>query len=55
MEYATDEKELYDLETDPYELINSYDADAPPTGLTSRLQALEKCAGETCRKAENGR
>jgi N-acetylglucosamine-6-sulfatase len=54
VEYATDEKELYDLKTDPYELTNSYDAAAPPTSLASRLRALEKCAGETCRKAENG-
>jgi N-acetylglucosamine-6-sulfatase len=54
VEYATDEKELYDLKTDPYELTNSYDATTLPTSLTSRLRALEKCAGETCRKAENG-
>jgi N-acetylglucosamine-6-sulfatase len=54
VEYATDEKELYDLKTDPYELTNSYDAAAPPTSLASRLRVLEKCAGETCRKAENG-
>jgi arylsulfatase A-like enzyme len=54
VEYATGEKELYDLRTDPYELTNSYDATAPPSGLISRLRALEKCAGETCHQAENG-
>ena len=54
VEYATDEKELHDLKTDPFELTKSYDAAAPPTSLSSRLRALEKCAGETCRRAENG-
>jgi N-acetylglucosamine-6-sulfatase len=54
VEYATGQKELYDLRIDPYELTNSYHAAAPPSGLISRLRALEKCAGETCRRAENG-
>jgi arylsulfatase A-like enzyme len=54
VQYATDEKELYNLETDPYELTNGYDPAAPPTGLVSRLRALKSCAGETCRKAEDG-
>jgi N-acetylglucosamine-6-sulfatase len=54
VEYATDEKELYDLRTDPYELANGYDPAAPPSDLVSRLQALTDCAGDTCRTAENG-
>lgn len=54
VEYATDEKELYDLRTDPYQLANGYDPAAPPSDLVSRLQALTDCAGDTCRTAENG-
>jgi N-acetylglucosamine-6-sulfatase len=53
VEYATDEKELYDLRTDPYELANGYDPAAPPANLAHRLQALTTCAADTCRKAEN--
>ena len=58
VEYATDEKELYNLRTDPYELANGYDPDAPPSELVSRLHALEGCrAGTeiTCQAAEDGR
>jgi len=54
VEYATGEKELYNLRTDLYELTNDYDPNSPPSGLVSRLQALEGCAGVTCRTAENG-
>ncbi len=54
VEYATDEKELYDVRSDPYELTNDYDPDAPPSDLASRLRALAGCAGDTCRAAENG-
>jgi N-acetylglucosamine-6-sulfatase len=54
VEYVTDEKELYDLRTDPYELTNSYDSSAPPSGLASRLQTLKSCIGDTCRSTEGG-
>ncbi|MBA2714489.1 MAG: sulfatase [Rubrobacteraceae bacterium] len=54
VEYATQEKELYDLETDPYELTNSYDPNTMPAGLPSRLQALRSCAADACRAAEGG-
>jgi len=54
VEYATDEKELYNLRTDPYQLTNSYDSSAPPSGLASRLQTLKSCVGDTCRLAEGG-
>jgi N-acetylglucosamine-6-sulfatase len=59
-EYATGEKELYDLRTDPYELTNIYGSTTMPTGLASRLQALKSChAGATdpavtCQAAEGG-
>jgi N-acetylglucosamine-6-sulfatase len=54
IEYATGEKELYDLQTDPYELTNSYNTATSPNVLASRLQALKSCAADTCRAAENG-
>ena len=54
VQYATNERELYDLDNDPFELENAYDPDAPPTALVSRLRALRGCAGDGCRKAENG-
>jgi len=53
-EYTTGEKELYDRTTDPYELQNSYDPDAPPADLEARLRALEGCVAEACRAAEDG-
>jgi arylsulfatase A-like enzyme len=55
VEYTTTaEKELYNRTTDPYELQNSYDPDAPPVDLEARLRALEGCVGDTCRAAEDG-
>jgi N-acetylglucosamine-6-sulfatase len=54
VEYADGARELYNLETDGYELTNSYDAAAPPTSLAMRLQALKVCAAYTCRTAEDG-
>lgn len=56
VEYATGEKELYDLEADPFELTNIY-ASASPTllsDLKARLDALESCAGAECKRAEDG-
>ena len=54
VEYAGGARELYNLESDGYELTNSYDATAPPTSLAMRLQALKDCAAYTCRTAEPG-
>jgi arylsulfatase A-like enzyme len=54
IEYALGPRELYDLNSDPYELTNLYDAATPPKGLSTRLEALKKCAGDACRVAENG-
>jgi hypothetical protein len=47
-------KELYNLDTDPYELTNSYNPTTPPSDLVSRLQALKSCAADTCRTVEDG-
>jgi arylsulfatase A-like enzyme len=54
VEYSGGARELYNLETDGYELTNSYNAAAPPTSLAMRLQALKVCATFTCRMAEDG-
>ncbi len=54
IEYALGSRELYDLNSDPYELTNLYDAATPPEGLSTRLEALKRCAGDECRAAENG-
>jgi N-acetylglucosamine-6-sulfatase len=57
VEYEGGARELYNLESDGYELTNSYDAAAPPNALAARLQALKGCGADaalTCRKAEDG-
>jgi len=54
VEYATGERELYDLDEDPEELRNQA-ASASPTlldALHERLQQLSTCAADTCRTAE---
>jgi N-acetylglucosamine-6-sulfatase len=50
--YFSGAEELYDLESDPYELTNlraDPAAAAVRDELRARLAALEMCAGETCR------
>jgi N-acetylglucosamine-6-sulfatase len=54
VEYSGGVKELYNLDTDPYELTNSYNPTTPPSDLVSRLPALKSCAAGTCRTAEDG-
>jgi N-acetylglucosamine-6-sulfatase len=54
LEYEGGFREFYDLNTDLYELSNSYHAATPPTSLAARVQALKGCAGDSCRAAENG-
>jgi N-acetylglucosamine-6-sulfatase len=54
VEYADGTRELYNLDSDPYELNNRYKASSRPAGLASRLRALKSCAAGTCRAAENG-
>jgi N-acetylglucosamine-6-sulfatase len=56
VEYRNGERELYNLANDPYELENIYAA-ADPTlvsALDRRLEALKRCAGESCRMVEDG-
>jgi arylsulfatase A-like enzyme len=55
VEYADGERELYDLEADPYELDNIYgSADSSLLGdLKAKLDALRSCAGAGCREAED--
>jgi arylsulfatase A-like enzyme len=53
VEYATRERELYDLSADPHQLENL--AGTMPeveAELHSRLESLKGCAAETCRSAE---
>jgi N-acetylglucosamine-6-sulfatase len=55
VEYDNGEKELYDLQNDPYEL-NSLHESADPSlveELKVRLDALRSCIEEGCRDAED--
>jgi hypothetical protein len=61
VEYGTGEKELYDLNADPTELINIYNRAAQTlrSELKSQLDALKICAragtsATSCKRAENG-
>jgi len=55
MRYATGEIELYELDEDPYQLKGSARDTDLASALQTRLAALNGCAGETCRAAEDGR
>jgi N-acetylglucosamine-6-sulfatase len=52
----SDEREFYDLTTDPYELENTYQSAnaALLKSLRSRLSVLDNCAGKVCQVAEDG-
>ncbi len=52
--YANGEKELYDLDRDPYELRSYYPGagEALKDRLRGRLSSLAGCAGAGCRSAE---
>jgi N-acetylglucosamine-6-sulfatase len=54
VEYKRGERELYDLEEDPYELRNRYATASPDLKrrLEGQLDALRHCAAEECRAAE---
>ena len=55
VEYETWEKELYDLEADPYELDSIHESADPSLleDLKTKLDALTSCAAEACGEAEN--
>lgn len=54
LEYVTGERELYDLETDPYQLRNEAGADAATARwLSSWLARLRGCTGRDCRREES--
>lgn len=57
VEYATGEKELYDLQVDPFELSNlAKSADSSLLAeLADRLAMLKACTGIGCRDAEDSR
>jgi arylsulfatase A-like enzyme len=51
-EYRNGDRELYDLQNDPYELQSLHNAPAyAPVrqALKTRLHSLEHCAGASCR------
>ena len=53
--YRDGERELYDLNADPYEM-NNIAATADPalvSALYSQMQAMRACAGDTCRTADS--
>jgi N-acetylglucosamine-6-sulfatase len=54
VEYATGERELYDLQADPYQLRNFYGSADPAliAQLQSRLRELRDCSRDSCRDAE---
>lgn len=55
VEYATGEKELYDLSKDPYELDNLASKTDPSLlkAFSERVAALVKCKADSCRDAED--
>ena len=55
IEWETGDRELYNLQEDPYETRNIYHtADAALVGsLEGRLDALKACSGQACRNAED--
>ena len=55
VEYVTGERELYDLQQDPYELQNRASTAAPDllARLSARLAELQRCASAGCRAAED--
>ena len=55
VEHENGERELYDLQNDPYELENVYETADPSLieDLKARLEALKDCEGDGCREAED--
>jgi arylsulfatase A-like enzyme len=55
VEYDNGDKELYDLQNDPYELKNVYKTADPSLieDLEAKLEALKECSDDKCRQAED--
>jgi hypothetical protein len=55
VEYQTGEKELYDLESDPYETESLHEiaGSSLVQELKAKLNALKTCTGDGCREAED--
>ena len=55
VEHENGEKELYDLQNDPYELESLHESADPALieGLKAKLEALKSCSEEGCREAED--
>jgi arylsulfatase A-like enzyme len=55
VEYNNGERELYDLDADPYELENIYESADPSLlgDLQTRLEELRTCSEAGCRQAED--
>ncbi|MBA4115761.1 MAG: sulfatase [Rubrobacter sp.] len=55
VEYVTGDRELYDLEADPYEMESLHDSADPALAesLKASLEALASCSGQSCREAED--
>jgi N-acetylglucosamine-6-sulfatase len=55
VEYQTGEKELYDLESDPYETESLHEiaGSSLVQELRAKLNALKTCTGDGCREAED--
>ena len=54
VEYQTGERELYDLRSDPEQLVNLAGTErSEETDLASRLTSLRVCAGDACRIADS--
>jgi len=54
VEYATGERELYDLARDPHQMESLHATETGLLGpLSARLAALKRCTGASCRSAED--
>jgi N-acetylglucosamine-6-sulfatase len=55
VEYENGDRELYDLEADPYELESLYESADPSLieNLKAKLDALRSCSEEGCQEAED--